>query len=169
MGASQPLLPVVLPRFTILSLPTILRTAVKLTDSTPTTSGNASVDYLAVVGDIAYNAAQGSSNCFSGISIYQPQNHDTVAGTHIYVASRQFYSYGNIDPSPCQGGTPSDSEGIIFDTFDGSQGGLAPYTQQAVAYNNILLRNGGQGFETFNNKAGSAHATILRRVQHAVG
>jgi hypothetical protein len=121
-------------------------------------SGSASVDYFAIVGDIAYNAAQGSGNCFSGISIYQPQNHDTAAGTHLYVAGN--FSYGNIDASPCQGGTPSDGEGIIFDTFDGSQGGLSPYTQQAVAYNNILLRNGGQGFETFNNKAGSAHATI---------
>jgi hypothetical protein len=115
----------------------------------------ASVDYLAIVGNIAYNAAQNGSNCYSGISIYQPIQSDSLAGTHIYVAGN--FSYGNFDAHPCAGGTPSDGEGIIFDTFDGDQGGLpSPYAAQAVADNNILVANGGRGLEAGNNSLGKA-------------
>lgn len=122
-------------------------------------AGSASVDYLVIVGNIVYNAAQGSGECFSGISIYQPVQSDSAAGTHIFVAGN--FSYKNSDPSTCAGGSPTDGEGIIFDTFDGSQGGLSsPYAAQAVAENNVLLANAGRGFEVFNNRSGSAHAAI---------
>ncbi len=121
--------------------------------------GNASVDYIVIVGNIAYDAAQGSSNCFSGISIYQPVQSDSLAGTHIFVAGN--FSYRNIDPSTCAGTKPTDGEGIILDTLDGSQGGLpTPYAAQAVAENNVLVSNGGRGFEIFNNRSGSSHATV---------
>jgi hypothetical protein len=120
--------------------------------------GSASVDYIVIVGNIAYNAASGTGECFSGISIYQPQNSDTATGTHIYVAGN--FSYANTDGNPCAGVTPTDGEGLIFDTFDGSQGGLSQYTQQAVAYNNIFVGNGGRGLYVVNNKAGSVHAPI---------
>jgi hypothetical protein len=120
--------------------------------------GNASADYIVYVGDIAYNSAQGGGACFSGFNVYQPQNHDTAPGTHIYVAGN--FAYANTDPSPCAGGSPTDGEGIIMDTFDGSQGGLSPYTQQAVVYNNITFGNGGRGVEVFNNSSGSSHANI---------
>jgi hypothetical protein len=124
-------------------------------------SGNASVDYIAVVANIAYNAAQGSSECFSGISIYQPVESDSLAGTHIYVAGN--FSYANFDPDPCGGVAPSDGEGIIFDTFDGSQGHLPqPYAAQAVAENNILFMNGGRGIEVFNNNGSSSAAIYIR-------
>ncbi len=122
-------------------------------------NGNASVDYLVIVGNIAYNAGSSSGECFSGISIYQPVQTDSLAGTHIYVAGN--FSYGNFDANPCAGGKPTDGEGIIFDTFDGSQGGLpSPYTAQAVATNNILVANGGRGFEVFENQGGTQHAHI---------
>jgi hypothetical protein len=121
-------------------------------------SGSASVDYITIVGNIIYDAAQGTANCYSGISIYQPGQSDSSAGTHIFVAGN--FSYKNSDPSSCAGGAPTDGEGIIFDTFDGSQGGLSAYTAQAVAENNVLLANGGRGFEVFNNRSGSAHAPI---------
>lgn len=130
-------------------------------------NGSGSSDYIVMIGNIAYNAAQGSSFCTSGISIYEPQNHDTAAGTHIYVAGN--FSWSNLDPDPCAGGSPTDGEGIIFDTFDGSQGGISQYTQQAVAYNNILLSNGGRGFEVFNNTSGSSHATIYSEYNTAWG
>jgi hypothetical protein len=120
--------------------------------------GGASVDYIVFVGNIAYNAATGSASCNSGFSIWEPQNHDTAAGTHIYVAGN--FSIANLNPSPCAGGSPTDGEGIILDSFDGSQSGLSPYPQQAVAYNNMLLGNGGRGLEIYNNRAGSAHAPI---------
>lgn len=121
-------------------------------------NGGASFDYIAIVGNIAYNAAQNGGECQSGISVYQPVKHDSLAGTHIYVAGN--FSYSNFDADPCAGGTPTDGEGIIFDTWDGSQGGLPAYDQQGVAYNNVLLANGGRGIQVFNNSAGSSHATI---------
>jgi hypothetical protein len=113
----------------------------------------ASVDYLAVVGNIVYHAAQSNTECYSGISIYQPIQSDWAAGTHIYIAGN--LSYGTIDPDPCAYGIPYDGEGIIFDTLDGSQGGLpAPYGAQVVAENNILIGNGGRGLEVGHNNFG---------------
>ena len=123
----------------------------------------ASVDYVSIVGNIAYNAAQNGANCFSGISIYQPIQSDSLPGTHIYVAGN--FSYGNFDANPCAGGIPTDGEGLIFDTFDGDQGGLpSAYAAQAVADNNILVGNGGRGLQVGNNSIGTGpFATIYVR------
>jgi hypothetical protein len=125
-------------------------------------SVNYSADYIGIVGNIAYNGAQVSNVCGSGISVYQPIKADSVAGTHIYIAGN--FSYGNLDPNPCDGAKPTDGEGIILDTFDGSQGGFAlPYDQQAVVDNNLVFYNGGRGLEVTNNAAGSTHANIIFR------
>ena len=121
-------------------------------------NGSAGVDYLAVIGSIAYNTAQGSDTCTSGISIYQPVASDSLPGTHIYVAGN--FSYGNLEPSKCNGTAPTDGEGIIFDTFEGTQGLPPPYSAQAAAENNILVGNGAKGIEVFKNSAGSSHAAI---------
>ena len=123
-----------------------------------TNHGSIGVDYFTVIGSIAYNAAQGSDSCTSGINVYQPIQSDSAAGTHIYVAGN--FSYGNMDPSRCAGTSPTDGEGIIFDTFDGSQGSHVAYAAQAVAANNIVVGNGGKGIEVMNNSAGSSHAPI---------
>jgi hypothetical protein len=120
--------------------------------------GSAGVDYLAILGSIAYNAAQGNTSCASGISIFQPVQSDVLAGTHIYVAGN--FSYSNLDPVQCNGAPPTDGAGIIFDSFDGSQGNISPYSAQAVAYNNIVINNGGKGLEVNNNSAGSYHSAI---------
>ena len=80
----------------------------------------ASVDYIAIIGNIAYNATQDNTHCYSGINIYQPIASDGNSGLHIYVAGN--FSYGNKNPDPCNGTAPTDGNGIIFDTFDGSQG-----------------------------------------------
>jgi hypothetical protein len=71
------------------------------------------------------------------------------------------FSYSNIEPRKCNGTSPTDGEGIIFDTFDGSQGALpSPYAADAVAENNIVVGNGGKGIEVSNNARGSSHAAI---------
>jgi hypothetical protein len=125
-------------------------------------SGNVGVDYLEVIGNIAYNASQSSQFCTSGISIYQPVQSDSLPGTHIYIAGN--FSWDNFDSNPCGGGTPSDGNGILIDTPDGSQSGLpSPYAAQIVVDNNILIANGGRGFDVFNNSAGSTHAAIYVR------
>ena len=131
-------------------------------------SGNAGVDYMAIIGNIAYNAAQSTQFCASGISIYQPVQSDSLPGTHIYIAGN--FSYGNFDANPCAGGAPTDGNGILIDTPDGSQSALpSPYAAQIVVDNNILLSNGGRGLDVFNNSAGSSHAAIYARHNTAWG
>jgi hypothetical protein len=121
-------------------------------------SGSVGIDYVVLVGNIAYNAAQGTLNCYSGFSIYEPVNSDTLPGTHIYVAGN--FAWGNVNPSKCAGGQPDGGTGLIFDTFDGDQTGTRPYTGQTVAANNILLANGSDGIEVQNNVTGTTHAPI---------
>jgi hypothetical protein len=121
-------------------------------------STTASVDYVVIVGNIAYNAAQGSDACYSGIGIYQPIASDTNAGTHMFIAGN--FSYGNYDPATCAGTASTDGEGIIVDTLDFSQGGGTPYTQQVYVENNMVLGNGSFGLLVFNNQAGSTHAPV---------
>jgi len=128
-------------------------------ESVPNTTAHTGVDYIEILGNIAYNAARGAQSCTSGISIWEPVQSDSLTGTHIYIAGN--FTYGNLDPSQCAGGGPTDGEGIIFDTFDGSQSsGMPVYTAAAVAYNNLIVDNGGKGIEVFNNHVGSNHATI---------
>ena len=119
------------------------------------------VDYFVVVGSIAYNAAQSTLQCVSGIDIYQPVQSDSLPGTHIYVAGN--FAWANVDPNPCAGGLPTDGNGIILDTLDGTYGLPSPYTAQVLVDNNILIANGGRGFEVFNNTAGAVHAAIYAR------
>ena len=122
-------------------------------------NSTASVDYVAIIGNIAYNAAQSTSECHSGITVFQPVAYDTAAGTHIYVAGN--FSWANYQPSTCGGVQAWGASGVIFDTFDGSQGLAKAYTPQAVITNNIFIANGGHGIEIQNNIAGSQHAPIL--------
>jgi hypothetical protein len=120
--------------------------------------GTASVDYLSIVGNIVYNGAQGSEQCYSGISIYQPVQTDSLAGTHIYIAGN--FTWGNYQPNVCGGVQAWGGDGILFDTLDGSQGLPYAYTAQAVAQNNIVIGNGGHGIGIENNVRGSSHAPI---------
>src|ERR1039458_8460248 len=108
----------------------------------------------AVVGNIAYNAAQGSLTCNNGIDIYEPVQSDALPGTHIYLAGN--FSFGNFDPNPCAGIQPGDGEGITLDTFDGVDTGMPfPYAAQAVVENNILVANGGRGLLVGDNGTGT--------------
>jgi hypothetical protein len=122
-------------------------------------STSASVDYITYVGNVAYNAAQGSGACYSGFNIYQPIASDTARGTHNYAAGN--FSYSNSDGDPCAGTAPTDGEGINFDTWDFDQGKGTPYTQQGAIENNIAVFNGGRGIYVENNNAGSTHAQIF--------
>jgi hypothetical protein len=130
-------------------------------------STSASVDYIVYVGNVAYNAAQGSGACYSGLNIYQPIASDTAAGTHMFIAGN--FSYANVDGNPCAGTTPTDGEGINLDTFDFDQGGGTAYTQQAVVENNISAFNGGRGVYVENNATGSTHATIYFKYNSMYG
>jgi hypothetical protein len=130
-------------------------------------STTASVDYLAFVGDVAYNAAQGSGACYSGLNIYEPIASDTNTGTHMFVAGN--FAYANVDGDPCAGTAPTDGEGVNLDTFDFDQGGGTPYTQQAVVENNISVLNGGRGVYAENNAAGTTHAPIYFRYNTLFG
>lgn len=108
-------------------------------------STTVSYDYVAIVGNIAYNAAQTNLLCSAGFGFYQPIASDSLPGTHLYMAGN--FSWDNVVPDPCGGfNRPYDGEGIALDTLDGSQGGLpSSYNQQIVVTNNITFLNGSWG------------------------
>lgn len=119
----------------------------------------AGVDYIAYIGNISYAAAQANTFCGSGFSVYQPVAHDSVAGTHIYLAGN--FSISTGDPSGCY-----DGNGFILDTFDGDQLPLTQsYPQQAAMENNISVSNAGKGILIENNKfsPGPPFATLYAR------
>jgi hypothetical protein len=109
--------------------------------------GTAGSDYITIIGNAVYNAAQGNVNCYSGIDVF-PGNSDSLPGTHWYVAGN--FTWGTVDPQPCGGGTALDGEGILFDT-------TSPFNTQAVITNNISVFNGGDGIQVFLNNTGSPH------------
>ena len=113
--------------------------------------GGVSADYVAIVGNIAYNATTGTAACGSGISFYLPAPADNLPGTHIYIAGN--YSYENYNHNPCAGGVPTDGEGIILDTLNANS-----YNQQIAIENNLVFLNGGRGIEENANFA--AHVYI---------
>jgi hypothetical protein len=117
---------------------------------------NVGVDYVAIVGNIAYNAAQDNAECYSGIDIVVPANSDTLPGTHIYIGGN--FSWGNVDPNPCAGGASTDGQGISLDTVNGNR-----YTGQIVIDDNISIFNGGTGVQSFLNIGGSPNAPIYIR------
>lgn len=116
-------------------------------------------DYLAFIGNVVYNAASTSAVCASGINIYEPIASDTASGTHMYIAGN--FSYSNLNPNPCAGGTPTDGEGIIIDTWDGHQNGTPVYKQQGVIQNNISVGNGGRGIQVEYNNVSPPNATVF--------
>ena len=104
-------------------------------------AGTKGTDYLAIVGNIAYNAGTSNFNCGSNIDVFTPVASDNAPGTHIFVAGN--FSYHSVNPAyeNC-----FDGNGIIMDTFDGnSTPGAVPYTAQTVIENNFSLSNGGSG------------------------
>lgn len=131
-------------------------------------NNDAGVDYFAIVGNAAYGNTGGTLNCTSGLNVYSPVAWDSLPGTHIYVGGN--FSWKNVNGANCGGIAATDGEGIIFDTFDGSQtAGLSPYTPQGVADNNILLANGGRGLEVILNYTTPPNAHIYFRHNTAWG
>jgi hypothetical protein len=119
-------------------------------------AANVGVDYVAIIGNIAYNGAQDNANCYSGIDIVVPVNSDTLPGTHYYIAGN--FSWDNVDPNPCAGGAPTDGEGINLDTLNGNN-----YSGQIVIDNNISVFNGGPGVQSFLNSGSSPNAPVYFR------
>ena len=119
---------------------------------TYSSSSTAVTDYIAFVGDIAYNAAQGSDACHSGFTIGFIRPSDTAAGTHLFVAGN--YGWDNFDPASCAGTAATDGEGMELDTLDEYN-----YNQQVAIENNIFVGNGGRGIEE-NNNNGTTPATV---------
>lgn len=128
-----------------------------------TTSG---VDYLAILGNISWNAAQSTVLCNSGITVYDPIKSDSVSGTHIYIAGN--FSFDNDAPHNCLGGSATyDGNGIVLDDIGCTQTGCAPYNQQIVVENNIAVFNGGYGFG--NTGSGTTVSPIYYRYNTSYG
>lgn len=136
-------------------------------DSGFSTSGGggplASVDQTAVVGAVAFNAANSQTNgaeCGSAISIIPSNGPDTSAGTHVYIAG--FYLGYNTNtgapgsPGCNVAGGHSDGEGIIFDTWGA---GYTPsgYLYQAAVEQGLIWHSGGSSVQIFPQAAAGAN------------
>lgn len=108
--------------------------------------GSVSGDYLAFVGNIAYNTAHGNGACDSAFSAYEPAQSDNLPGTHIYISGN--FTWKNFDGDPCNNGGPTDGEGVILDTLS-----ALGYAAQVVVQNNIVFLNGGKGIQTYLNSS----------------
>jgi hypothetical protein len=124
--------------------------------TTGSSAPNVGVDYIAIIGNIAYNGAQDNTECYSGIDVVTPVNSDNLPGTHIYIAGN--FSWGNVDPNPCANGAATDGQGIYLDTVN-----LNHYSGQIVIDNNISIFNGGTGIQSFLNFGSSPNAQIYVR------
>ena len=80
----------------------------------PIPNGNAGTDYFVLIGNIAYNAAQQTTECGSGISIFEPAESDTLSGTHIYVAGN--YTVGQRGQESLVRAGRLPTEGASFST-----------------------------------------------------
>lgn len=125
---------------------------------TSSENSTTSIDYVAFVGNIAWNASQSTSLCASGFSIYEPIASDTSPGTHIYVAGN--FSFDNATPTNCLNPQTYDGNGFVFDDWGNAQSGGAPYAQQAVIENNIAVFNGGDGIGLTGNGTANSHIYI---------
>jgi len=113
--------------------------------------GKYGVDYLAIVGDIAQNSAQGNPNswlCVAALDIVAPANFDTKPGTHLY-------EYGNFSYNN-QTSCPTDVENFMFDTWDANG-----YSNQGVAQNNMGWLSGRMGFHVFDQNTTATTATVF--------
>lgn len=118
------------------------------------TNGTGGVDYVAAIGNIVYNAVQGSALCTSGINSFNATASDSLPGTHYYFAGN--FTWGNVEPNPCNSQTPTDGQGLFLDD-------VQPYAQQMVIDNNISVFNGGAGIKVYNNSTGTPNARIYIR------
>ena len=125
-------------------------------------AANVGTDYIVIIGNIAYNAAQDNANCYSGIDVTVPVNSDTTPGTHIYIAGN--FVWGNVDPNPCSHTVPTDGQGINVDTVNEYS-----YSGQIVIDNNISVFNGAAGIQSFLNRGSSPNARIYIRYNTVYG
>lgn len=119
------------------------------------TSTTVGVDYLAILSNIVWNAAQSTILCNSGVTVYEPIKSDSAAGTHIYIAGN--FSFDNSSPTNCLGGSATyDGNGIVLDDVGNEQQSGTAYDQQIAVENNIAVFNGGYGFANTGNSTPDA-------------
>ena len=125
-------------------------------------NGSFGSDYIAIVGNLAINAATTNTNCTSNIGVFEPLALDAAAGTHIFIAGN--YSILSKNPSGC-----ADGEGINIDTLDWrTSSSPHPYSAQIVVDNNLVLSNGGPGILA-EYSAGTSPAKVILRHNTAWG
>ena len=118
------------------------------------------VDYVSLIGNISWNAAQSTALCNSGITIFEPIKVDSNMGTHIFIAGN--FSFDNESPTNCLSGSGTyDGNGIVLDDIGNLQSGGVAYDQQIVIRDNIGVWNGGYGFGNTGNGTPSAPIFFL--------
>jgi Abnormal spindle-like microcephaly-assoc'd, ASPM-SPD-2-Hydin len=120
-------------------------------------STTASVDYIAIIGNISRDASRSTALCNSGITIYEPVKFDSLPGTHIYIAGN--FTFDTNSQFHCASRTLTyDGNGIALDDIGSAQSGGTAYNQQIVVQNNLSVFNGGYGLG--NTGSGSPSSPI---------
>jgi len=106
-------------------------------------------DYLTIEGSLVHINAATWSDDGSGISVYEPTQLDSGAGTHVYIGAN--FVYDNSNPP---GG--SDGNGIILDSFSDSGFAASSLIENNVGYGNAgacvkVYSNGGAPILVRNN------------------
>ena len=110
------------------------------------------VDYFAVVGSIAQNAAQ-DAICLAAVDFVGPANYDSLAGTHLY--ANGVFSYSNANPA-CT--ASYDTESFMFDTLDAHG-----YNNQGVIENSIGFNSDRACIQFTEQSYSSAVPTLVAR------
>jgi hypothetical protein len=120
-------------------------------------NGSAATDYIAYVGDIAYNAAQQGPGCASAFNIVNPVAFDSLSGTHMYISG--VFGFATVDGASCASPAPTDGEGMILDSLFTNA-----YTQQIAIENSIFVGNGGRCIEVFKNNSGAGSLVYIQNI-----
>ena len=117
-----------------------------------TTHPGNGVDYFAVIGSIAQNAAS-DTICLAAIDDVGPANSDTNSGTHVLI-------YGNFAIYNVQSqGCASDGEGIMFDTWDAHG-----YQAQGIIADNIVYQSARAGVQLFYQNYNNTYTATTWKV-----
>ena len=103
-------------------------------------------DHVTIEGNVIYGNARTASNAYSGVSVYQAQGMDDVAGYHIVIRNNIIYGNGELNAARS---THTDGNGIILDDFQNTQKSgrstFKNFPYPSLVENNLVFANGGRG------------------------
>ena len=119
--------------------------------------GNHGVDYVAWIGNVAYQGALSTAYCGSNFDDVGATNIDTASGAHRYAAwNISYQSVGGVGCASAPSGQTTDANGGIIDYPQALN-----TTGPIVWEDNLIFNNGGRGFQVYAPNMPSISGTVL--------